>query len=93
PCGAVRVGDRPAGAEADVQQAVCPTRAVLRYGSTRVVAPTGVGLQREGVAPDVAVRLTVADVEAVGAEAAQVGWERRLEAAARQALAARRTPP
>jgi hypothetical protein len=88
-CGAVVVGERTAGAEAVVQEAICPNGAVLRFGSTRVVDRTGVGLQREGVAPDIAVRLTVADVEAVGAEAAQAGWERRLEVAARQALARR----
>ena len=85
-CGAVVVGERTAGAEAVVQEATCPNGAVLRFGSTRVVDRTGVGLQREGVVPDVSVRLTVADVEAAGAEAAQAAWERRLESAARQAL-------
>ncbi|MBM3961235.1 MAG: hypothetical protein FJ306_04940 [Planctomycetes bacterium] len=85
-CSAVVVGERTAGAEAVVQEAVCPNGAVLRFGSTRVVDRTGVGLQREGVVPDVSVRLTVADVEAAGAEAAQAAWERRLESAARQAL-------
>jgi C-terminal processing protease CtpA/Prc len=85
-CGAVVIGERTAGAEAVVQEATCPNGAVLRFGSTRVVDRTGVGLQREGVAPDVSVRLTVADVEVHGAEVAQAVWERLLEAAARQAL-------
>lgn len=85
-CGAIVVGERTAGAEAVVQEAVAPNGAVLRFGSTRVVDRTGVGLQREGVVPDVSVRLTVADVEAEGPQAAVASWERRLEAAARRAI-------
>jgi C-terminal processing protease CtpA/Prc len=89
-CGAIVVGERTAGAEAVVRSSVAPDGSVLRFGSTRVVDRTGVGLQREGVAPDVAVRLTVADVEAHGPERAVAEWEERLAEAAAAALARRR---
>jgi hypothetical protein len=39
-CGAVVVGERTAGAEAVVQQAVCPNGAVLRFGSAKAWRPT-----------------------------------------------------
>src|SRR5690606_39240850 len=59
--GAVVVGERTAGAEAAIQSETGPDGGTLRFGATRVVDRTGVGLQREGVVPDVAVRLTIED--------------------------------
>jgi carboxyl-terminal processing protease len=81
--GAVVVGERTAGAEAAIQMEVGPDGSTLRFGATRVVDRTGVGLQREGVVPDVSVRLSIEDVERVGVDAAPAAWERRLLAAAR----------
>lgn len=89
-CGAIVIGERTAGAEAVVRSSDTPDGSVLRFGSTRVVDRTGVGLQREGVAPDVAVRLTVADVEAVGPARAVAEWDERLAEAAAAALTRRR---
>jgi C-terminal processing protease CtpA/Prc len=85
--GARLIGERTAGAEAAIQEAIGPDGGRLRFGSTRVLDRTGVGLQEEGVAPDVAVRLTLAEVEQRGAEAAIRDWEQRLLTAARSALA------
>lgn len=89
-CGAILVGERTAGAEAVVRSSDAPDGSVLRFGSTRVVDRTGVGLQRDGVAPDVAVLLTVADVEALGPERAVADWDERLAEAASAALARQR---
>lgn len=88
--GAIVVGERTAGAEAAIQTERGPDGATLRFGSTRIVDRTGVGLQREGVVPDVAVRLTLEDLERLGVDEAVADWERRLLTAARAALARRR---
>ncbi|MFY9344381.1 MAG: hypothetical protein WAT39_17950, partial [Planctomycetota bacterium] len=56
----------------------------------RVVDRTGVGLQDEGVVPDVAVRLGLDDLERLGADDAPADWESRLLEAARRALQQRR---
>lgn len=87
--GAVIVGERTAGAEAAIQSAVGPDGGTLRYGATRVVDRTGVGLQTDGVVPDVAVRLSLEDLERLGADAAPSDWETRLLDAARRVLYAR----
>lgn len=88
--GARLIGERTAGAEAAIQEANGPDGGRLRFGSTRVLDRTGVGLQEEGVVPDVAVRLTLADLERRGPEDAVRDWEQRLVNAARSALAAPR---
>ncbi len=80
--GATVVGERTAGAEAALQEENGPDGSRLRFGSMRLVDRTGVGLQREGVVPDVAVPLTLRDVERLGAGEAIADWERRLTAAA-----------
>jgi C-terminal processing protease CtpA/Prc len=85
--GATVIGERTAGVEAAIQEERGPDGSQLQFGATRIVDPTGVGLQREGVVPDVSVRLTLADVERLGAAAAVEDWESRLTAAARAALA------
>ena len=85
-CGAVVVGERTIGAEAVVQVADGPDGGQLRFGSTRVLDRTGVGLQQDGVAPDISVRLTLADVERLGPQAAVADWERRLLAAAQRCM-------
>lgn len=84
--GAVVIGERTAGAEAAVQTTPAPDGSTLRFGSLRVVDRTGVGLQAEGVVPDVVVRLTLADVQRLGPAAAFVEHEQRLLAAARRVL-------
>jgi C-terminal processing protease CtpA/Prc len=91
--GAVVVGERTAGAEAVLQDETGPDGGLLRFGSMRLVDRTGVGLQREGVVPDVSLRLTVADVERLGPTEAVADWERKLAAAAERVLAARRGAP
>lgn len=88
-CGAVVIGERTVGAEAVVQVADGPDGGQLRFGSTRVLDRTGVGLQQDGVAPDVSVRLTLADVERLGVQPAIADWEERLLAAARRSFATR----
>ena len=85
-CEAVVIGERTVGAEAVVQVVDGPDGGQLRFGSTRVLDRTGVGLQQDGVAPDVAVRLSLADVERLGPRAAIADWEARLLAAARRAI-------
>ncbi|MBX3465046.1 MAG: hypothetical protein KF830_17900 [Planctomycetes bacterium] len=87
--GAIVVGERTVGAEAGIREFVGPDGGRLQFGAQRIVDRTGVGLQTEGVVPDVAVRLTLADVEALGPDAAVRDWEERLAAAAEAALAAR----
>jgi C-terminal processing protease CtpA/Prc len=84
--GAKVVGERTAGAEAAIQQAIGPDGGVLRFGSTRVVDRTGVGLQSDGVVPDFSVRLTLDDLERLGPDDAVSDWERRLRAATVQAV-------
>ncbi len=84
--GAIVIGERTAGAEAAVQTTQAPDGSTLRFGSLRVVDRTGVGLQAEGVVPDVLVRLTLADVQRLGPAAAFEEHEQRLLAAARHAL-------
>lgn len=84
--GAIVVGERTAGAEAVVQQAEGPDGGTLRFGSTRVLESNGVGLQEQGVVPDVAVRLRLEDVDLLGPDGAVVEWETRVGAAARAAL-------
>lgn len=84
--GAIVVGERTAGAEAVVQEAEGPDGGTLRFGSTRVLESNGVGLQEEGVVPDVSVRLRIEDVEMLGPDGAVVEWETRIAAAARAAL-------
>ncbi len=88
--GATVIGERTAGAEAAIQTEVGPDGSTLRFGATRVVDRTGVGLQRDGFVPDVAVRLTIDDVERLGADAAPRAWEERLLAAARGVFYGRR---
>jgi carboxyl-terminal processing protease len=85
-CGATVIGERTVGAEAVVQIAKGPDGGELRFGSTRVLDRTGVGLQQDGVAPDVSVRLTLQDVQRLGPRAAIADWEARLQAAARAAI-------
>lgn len=84
---ALVVGERTAGAEAGIETVEGPDGAVLKFGGIRVIDRTGVGLQREGVVPDVAVPLTLADVERLGPDLAVRDWEDRLTAAAGAALA------
>lgn len=84
--GAVIVGERTAGAEAGVVTVEGPDGGVLKFGETRVIDRTGVGLQGDGIVPDVAVSLTLADVERLGPDAAVRDWEDRLTAAADDAL-------
>ncbi len=88
--GASVIGERTAGAEAAIQTEVGPDGSTLRFGSTRVVDRTGVGLQQEGVVPDIAVRLTLEDLERLGAKDAAADWEQRLLKAARGVVYARR---
>ena len=89
--GAIVVGERTAGAEAVVQEADGPDGGVLRFGSTRVLESNGVGLQEQGVVPDVAVRFGLQDLERLGPDAAAADWETRLIVAARAALRRART--
>jgi hypothetical protein len=84
--GAIVVGERTAGAEAAVENRTAADGSTLRFGSLRVVDRTGVGLQAEGVLPDVAVRLTVDDIERLGPAAAIDEYEQRLFAAVRRAF-------
>jgi C-terminal processing protease CtpA/Prc len=90
--GATVIGERTAGAEAVIQAAEGPDGGTLRFGSTRVLDRTGVGLQDEGVVPDVSVRLTLDDVERLGPDEAARDWEQRLFDAARARLQRRRGP-
>jgi len=90
--GAVVIGERTAGAEAAIHEVKGPDGTTLRFGATRIVDRTGVGLQRDGVLPDVAVRLTLDDVERMGPEAAVMAWDERLRDAANAVVARRATP-
>ncbi|MBL9079630.1 MAG: hypothetical protein JNL08_19155 [Planctomycetes bacterium] len=89
-CGAIVIGERTVGAEAGLREFAGPDGGVLKFGAQRVVDRTGVGLQAEGVVPDIAVRLRLDDLERLGPDAAARDWDERLAAAAQAALAARR---
>ena len=84
--GAKVVGERTAGAEAAIQEAIGPDGGRVRFGSTRIVDRTGVGLQADGEVPDFSVRLTLDDVERLGPDGAVSDWERRLRAATVRAV-------
>lgn len=84
--GATLIGERTAGAETVVQSAIGPDGAELTFGSMRVLEANGAGLQTDGVVPDVAVRLDLDSVEALGADAAVTDWERRLREAVGKVL-------
>ena len=88
-CGATVIGERTVGAEAGILEFTGPDDGVLKFGALRVVDRTGVGLQAEGVAPDVSVRLTLDDVERLGPDEAARDWDERLAAAANASLRAR----
>ena len=85
-CDAVVVGERTAGAEAGLERARGPDGGTLTYGKTRLVERTGIGLQTDGVVPDVSVRLRLEDLERLGPERAADDWEQRLLRAAERAL-------
>ncbi len=87
--GAIVVGERTVGAEAGIREVTGPDDGLLQFGAQRIVDRTGVGLQTEGVTPDVAVRLTLADLERLGPDAAARDWDERLAAAAAASLQAR----
>jgi len=87
--GATVIGERTAGAEAAIQVETGPDGSTLSFGATRVVDRTGVGLQREGVVPDISVRLTLDDLERRGPEEAARSWEQRLLSAALAVFARR----
>lgn len=83
-CGAIVIGERTAGAEAGIERARGPNGGLLKYGQTRIVDRTGVGLQAEGVVPDISIRIRVRDVAAFGPNRAATDWEERMfEAATR----------
>lgn len=85
-CGIPVIGERSIGAEASVETIEGVDGGSVHYGRTRLVDATGVGLQVDGVVPDVAVRMTLDDVERLGPEAAVADWEQRLMDAARAAI-------
>jgi hypothetical protein len=87
--GAIVVGERTAGAEAGLYEVQGPDGGWLAFGATRIVDRTGVGLQAQGVVPDVSVRLTRDDVERLGAEDAIADWDERLLRAVEQAIVRR----
>lgn len=64
--GAIIVGERTSGAEALVEIVRGPDGSELRYGWLRFVDKSGRGLQGEGVAPDVEVKLTIDRVREIG---------------------------
>lgn len=86
--GATVIGERTVGAEAGIREFTGPDDGLLKFGALRIVDRTGVGLQAEGVAPDVSVRLTLDDLERLGPDAATRDWDERLSAAAAAALRA-----
>ena len=87
--GGIVIGERTVGAEAGIVEVRGRDGGELRFGALRIVDSTGVGLQAEGVVPDIAVRLTLADVEQRGPEGAARDWEERLLSAAAKVLRAR----
>jgi len=84
--GAVVIGERTVGAEAGIREFTGPDQGLLKFGALRIVDRTGVGLQAEGVAPDISVRLTLADLERLGPDDAARDWDERLAAAAAAVL-------
>lgn len=86
---AIVIGERTVGAEAGIREFTGPDDGLLKFGALRIVDRTGVGLQAEGVAPDVSVRLTLDDLERLGPERAARDWDERLAAAAADSLRAR----
>jgi C-terminal processing protease CtpA/Prc len=89
--GAIVIGERTVGAEAGIREFTGPDDGLLKFGALRIVDRTGVGLQAEGVPPDISVRLTLDDLERLGPDAAARDWDERLSAAAAAALR-ERTP-
>lgn len=77
--GALVVGEQTIGAEAALEHVRGSDGTTLTFGKQRLVDVTGVGIQDEGVTPDVAVRLTVDDVRRCGSlAAARSDWEQRM---------------
>lgn len=87
--GAIVIGERTVGAEAGIREFTGPDQGLLKFGALRIVDRTGVGLQAEGVAPDISVRLSLDDLERLGPDAAARDWEERLATAAAAALGER----
>lgn len=85
--GALVVGEQTIGAEAGLERVQGGDGTTLVFGRERYVDVTGVGIQDEGVTPDVSVRLRLDDVRRCGSlAAARADWEQRLLAAAEQQL-------
>jgi C-terminal processing protease CtpA/Prc len=88
--GALVVGERTRGAEAVIREVEGPDGSQLLFGSRRLLDSRGRGIQDEGVLPDVAVVLRLADVIRLESyEAARADWDERVLRAARDALTRR----
>lgn len=85
-CGATIIGERTNGAEAGLMRITGPEGGQLSYGETRLVDRTGVGLQVEGVVPDISIRMTRENVAAFGPDRALTDWNERMFAAAERAI-------
>ncbi|MFK7741388.1 MAG: S41 family peptidase [Planctomycetota bacterium] len=84
-CGATLLGEQTIGAEALLASLDGDDGSTLTYGRTRQLDGRGVGIQDEGVTPDIAVRLRLEDVRRLGSyDAAKRDWQRRLERAIRR---------
>lgn len=84
--GAIVIGEQTIGAEAAVERVQGTDGTTLAFGSQRLFEVTGVGIQDQGVTPDVAVRLRLDDLRRCGSlPAAQADFEQRvLDEAQRQ---------
>lgn len=85
-CGAILIGERTSGAEAGLVRIDGPEGGRLTYGETRLVDRTGVGLQVEGVVPDISIRVTQQNVAAFGPDRALTDWDERMFEAAERVI-------
>ena len=85
-CGATIIGERTSGAEAGLERIDGPEGGRLTYGETRLVDRTGVGLQVEGVVPDISIRVTRENVAAFGPDRALTDWDERMFEAAERVI-------
>jgi C-terminal processing protease CtpA/Prc len=85
-CGAIIIGERTSGAEAGLVRIDGPEGGRVSYGETRLVDRTGVGLQVEGVVPDISIRVTQQNVAAFGPDRALTDWDERMFEAAERVI-------
>ena len=85
-CGAITIGERTIGAEAGATRIDGPEGGSVAYDELRLVDRTGVGLQAEGVVPDISILVTEQNVAALEPDRALTDWDQRMFEAAERVI-------